>query len=362
MKLGFCRHNRKIMASFSVMHGGTMENELKIRQMFEKREHEMLSPFATFSDESKGREYEEEPCDIRPAFQRDRDRIIHCKAFRRLKDKTQVFLNPEGDHYRTRLTHTLEVAQIARSIARVLLLNEDLTEAIALGHDLGHTPFGHAGERALDRASSRGFRHHEQSVRVVRYLEKHGRGLNLSAEVLDGILNHQTVGKPATLEGRIVQISDKLAYVNHDIDDAIRGGIIKEEDIPENLVDIMGHNLRDRLNSAIHNIIWNSQGKPEVSMSEEYAEKMKALRKWMFENVYTNPTAKGEEGKAEKMIEYLFEYYMANPGLLPKEYEVYRETRGDDVETSICDYIAGMTDRYFVSTYTELMIPKAWKD
>ena len=339
-----------------------MENVLNIRQMFEKREHEMLSPYATFSDESKGRKYDEEPCDIRPAFQRDRDRIIHCKAFRRLKDKTQVFLNPEGDHYRTRLTHTLEVAQIARSIARALLLNEDLTEAIALGHDLGHTPFGHAGERALNRAAEKGFRHHEQSVRVVSCLEKHGRGLNLSEEVLDGIRNHQTVGKPKTLEGRIVQISDKLAYVNHDIDDAIRGGIIKEEDIPADLVDIMGHSLRDRLNSAIHNIIGNSQGKPWVSLSDEYAEKMAALRKWLFDNVYTNPTAKGEEGKAEKMIQYLFDYYKEHPELLPEEYETYRKTRGDDLETSICDYIAGMTDRYFVSTYSELMIPKAWKD
>ena len=339
-----------------------MDGELKIRQMFEKREHEMLSPYATFSDESEGREREEKPCDIRPAFQRDRDRIIHCKAFRRLKDKTQVFLSPERDHYRTRLTHTLEVAQIARSIARALLLNEDLTEAIALGHDLGHTPFGHAGERALNRVSEKGFQHHEQSVRVVRFLEKHGKGLNLSAEVIDGIRNHQTNGKPKTLEGNIVRISDKLAYVNHDIDDAIRGGIIKESDIPAGLVDIMGHNLRDRLNSAIHDIIRNSQGKPVVCMSEEYTEKMMGLRSWLFDNVYTNPTAKGEEGKAERMIEHLFEYYKEHPELLPDEYETYRRERGDSLETSICDYIAGMTDRFFVTKYGDLMIPKAWKE
>ncbi len=339
-----------------------MQQNLKIRQMFEKREHEMLSKYATFSDESKGRERDEEPCDIRPAFQRDRDRIIHCKAFRRLKDKTQVFLNPEGDHYRTRLTHTLEVSQIARSIARALMLNEDLTEAIALGHDLGHTPFGHAGERALNAICTSGFRHHEQSIRVCRFLEKKGKGLNLSYEVLDGIKNHQSSGKPSTLEGRIVQISDKIAYINHDIDDAIRGGIIKDSDLPKELVDIMGTTLRDRLNSAIHNIILNSWEKSEVSLSKEYAEKMFALRKWMFENVYTNPVAKGEEGKAESMIKYLFSYYMDHPELLPEENLELAGQRGESLETSICDYIAGMTDKYFVSTYSEIMIPKAWKD
>ena len=339
-----------------------MSTDLKIRQMFEQREHDILSPYATFSDSSRGRAREEEPCDIRPAFQRDRDRIIHCKAFRRLKDKTQVFLNPEGDHYMTRLMHTLEVTQIARSIAKALLLNEDLTEAIALSHDLGHTPFGHAGERALNSVNPTGFRHHEQSVRVVSVLEKRGRGLNLSLEVLDGILNHQTSGHPSTLEGRIVQISDKLAYVNHDIDDAIRGGIIKESDIPENLVDVMGHSLRDRLNSAIHNIIQNSQGKNFVSLTDEYAEKMAELRKWMFQNVYTNPVAKGEEGKAEKMIVHLYEFYRSHLEYLPEENLMICEKRNEPPETAICDYIAGMSDRYFVSTYSEIMIPKAWKD
>ena len=337
-----------------------MEYELNIRQMFEKREHDMLSPYACFSDESKGRERVEEPCDIRPAFQRDRDRIIHCKAFRRLKDKTQVFLIPEGDHYRTRLTHTLEVSQIARSIARALLLNEDLTEAIALSHDLGHTPFGHAGERALSRACSTGFKHHEQSVRVVKYLEKHGQGLNLSHEVIDGILNHQTKGNPQTLEGKIVQLSDKIAYVNHDIDDAIRGGIISGDDIPKEFSDLMGNNLSDRLNSAIHNVIMNSKDKPNVSLSDEYFEKLMGLRGWMFENVYTNPRAKGEEGKAEAMIEHLFAFYLEHKEDLPEDVLQQMEDRGESLETAICDYISGMTDRFFVMTYSDLIIPKAW--
>lgn len=338
-----------------------MEKSYNIRQTLEQREHMVLSPYASFSDCSKGRAREEEPCDIRPVFQRDRDRIIHSKAFRRLKDKTQVFLTPEGDHYRTRLTHTLEVCQIARSIARSLMLNEDLTEAIALGHDLGHTPFGHAGERALNRICSEGFEHHIQSIRVVEFLEKHGRGLNLSYEVLDGIKNHQTVGKPETLEGRIVQISDKIAYVNHDIDDAIRGGIIKAEDIPEKYTSVAGHSLRERLNSAIHNIIMNSFDKNYVAMTEEYQEVMNGLRSWLFSNVYTNPAAKGEEHKAESMIEQLFTYYTEHADEVPEEYHEYRIKRGESMERAICDYIAGMTDKYFVSTYTEIMIPKAWK-
>lgn len=338
-----------------------MESNYKIRQMLENREHLFLSQYAAFSDNSKGRAREEAPCDIRPVFQRDRDRIIHSKAFRRLKDKTQVFLTPEGDHYRTRLTHTLEVAQIARSISRSLMLNEDLTEAIALGHDLGHTPFGHAGERALNRVCSVGFHHHLQSIRVVEFLEKHGRGLNLTFEVLDGIKNHQTVGSPATLEGKVVQISDKIAYVNHDIDDAIRGGIIRESDIPSEYTDAAGHSLGERLNSAIHNIIMNSFEKGYVAMTDEYREVMQGLRSWMFANVYTNPTAKGEEHKAEAMIEQLFAYYMEHPDSVPEEYHEYRAERGESMEQAICDYIAGMTDKYFVSTYTEIMIPKAWK-
>lgn len=338
-----------------------MNSNYKIRQTLENREHLILSKYASFSDSTKGRAREEEHCDIRPVFQRDRDRIIHSKAFRRLKDKTQVFLTPEGDHYRTRLTHTLEVSQIARSISKSLMLNEDLTEAIALGHDLGHTPFGHAGERALNRACSNGFHHHLQSIRVVEFLEKHGKGLNLTYEVLDGIQNHQSVGKPSTLEGKVVQMSDKIAYVNHDIDDAIRGGIIKASDIPAEYTKIVGHSLRSRLSSAIHNIIMNSFEKDYVAMTPEYEAAMKGLRSWMFENVYTNPVAKGEEHKAEAMIEQLFAYYMEHPEMVPSEYHEYREIRGESLEQAICDYIAGMTDKYFVSTYTEIMIPKAWK-
>ncbi len=338
-----------------------MENELKIRQIFEKREHDMLRSYACFSDLSKGRDRYEEPCDIRPAFQRDRDRIIHCKAFRRLKDKTQVFLNPEGDHYRTRLTHTLEVAQIARSISRALLLNEDLTEAIALAHDLGHTPFGHAGERALNRVSPKGFQHHKQGERVVKYLEKHGLGLNLSFEVIDGILNHQTSGNPATLEGKVVRLADKIAYINHDIDDAIRGGIIENSDIPKEFTEMMGNSLSDRLNSAVHNVIINSENKPEVSLSDEYRECLYGLRKWLFGNVYTNPKAKGEEGKAEAMIEHLYHYYTEHPEDIPGYEEDMSRPWYTDLDTEICDYISGMTDRFFVMTYSNLILPSAWK-
>lgn len=338
-----------------------MESDYRIRQMLEQREHLLFSEYASFSDCSRGRGREEKPCDIRPAYQRDRDRIIHSKAFRRLKDKTQVFLTPEGDHYRTRLTHTLEVAQISRSIARALKLNEDLVEATALAHDLGHTPFGHAGERALNSVCSKGFKHHLQSIRVVEFLEKHGKGLNLSWEVIDGIKNHQTSGHPATLEGKIVQMSDKIAYVNHDIDDAVRAGIIKESDIPSQYTNLMGSCLRDRLNSAIHNIIMNSFDKPNVSMTDEYREAMLGLRNWMFENVYTNPVAKGEEHKAESMICQMFDYYMNNPEMIPEEFHNNIHLRNEELEMAVCDYIAGMTDKYFVSTYMDIMIPKAWK-
>jgi dGTPase len=243
-----------------------MELNLNIRQKMELREHEILSPYASFSDCSSGRDFEEEPCDIRPVYQRDRDRILHCKAFRRLEHKTQVFLAPEGDHYRTRLTHTLEVSQISRTIATALRLNEDLTEAIALGHDLGHTPFGHAGERALNRICPNGFEHHLQSIRVVELLEKHGRGLNLTREVRDGIKNHQTEGRPSTLGGKIVRLSDKIAYINHDIGDAIRGRLITEEEIPKEYTDILGHSLDQRLNTLIHDIVINSDIHPSRTL------------------------------------------------------------------------------------------------
>ena len=333
---------------------------LNIRQQQEIREHEILSPYASFSDCSKGRDRQEKQCDIRPCYQRDRDRIIHSKAFRRLKLKTQVFLAPKGDHYRTRLIHTLEVAQNARTIARALRLNEDLTEAIALGHDLGHTPFGHAGERALDRVYKEGFRHCEQSVRVVEVLEKSGKGLNLTVEVRDGILNHKTSGNPMTLEGCIVRFSDKIAYVNADIDDAIRANIITEDMIPKDLRDILGVTVKQRLNTLIHDIIINSQDKDHICMSKEVQQALFDIRKFMFTNVYTNPLAKSEESKAEKLVEDLFEYYNSNIDRLPEDFLYLINEKGMDRERVVCDYIAGMTDNYAVETYKSLTIPVSW--
>lgn len=333
---------------------------INIRQKLEIREHEYLSPYAAFSDASLGRDRMEEPCDIRPMYQRDRDRILHCKAFRRLKHKTQVFLAPEGDHYRTRLTHTLEVSQNARTIARALRLNEDLTEAIALGHDLGHTPFGHAGERALNEICPEGFEHHKQSIRVVELLENHGKGLNLTKEVRDGILNHQSKGTPHTLEGKVVRLSDKIAYINHDIDDAIRGHIIKEEEIPEEFRDILGSSSAQRLNTLIHDIVSNSEGKDDIHMSPKVHTAMFDMRKFMFDSVYTNPLAKGEESKAKEMIRYLFEYYTSHLELLPEEYLVMVKVRSESETRVVCDYIAGMTDRFAVAKFTELTIPRSW--
>lgn len=333
---------------------------MTIREQMEQREKECLSPYATLSIHSRGREVPEEQCDIRPVFQRDRDRILHCKAFRRLKQKTQVFLLPKGDHYRTRLTHTLEVSQNARTIAKALRLNEDLAEAISLGHDLGHTPFGHAGERALNDVCPGGFRHNEQSVRVVQFLEKDGRGLNLTWEVRDGILNHQTAGSPSTLEGQIVRLSDKIAYINHDIDDAIRGGIIAEEDIPKELRNTLGKNVRERLNRLIHDVITNSMDQPSIRMSDEISQAMAELRKYMFANVYQNPQAKGEEGKAVQMVEKLYLYYEDRIELLP-EHNRKRIELGDSEEQAVCDYIAGMTDTYAVKKFEDIFVPKAWK-
>lgn len=336
-----------------------MPDGLNIRENMERREHEVLSPFAAFSDQTKGRDRKEEKCDIRPEYQRDRDRILHCKAFRRLKGKTQVFLAPEGDHYRTRLTHTLEVAQNARTIARALRLNEDLAEAIALGHDLGHTPFGHAGERALARVCPGGFEHQLQSIRVVEKLEKDGAGLNLTKEVRDGIQNHKTIGKPHTLEGKIVQFSDKIAYINHDIDDAVRGHVITEDDIPKELTDILGHSSRERLNTLIHDIVMQS-GNGEIRMSEKIYKAMMELRGYMFSNVYTNQGAKGEEKKAEAMVEQLYYYYAGHLELLPDEYQRAIRDRNEPDCRVVCDYVAGMTDRYAVQKYKEIMIPDAW--
>ena len=333
---------------------------MNFREEQEKNEHERLSEYASFSDESRGRETEEEECDLRTVYQRDRDRIIHCKSFRRLKHKTQVFLAPDDDHYRTRLTHTLEVSQISRSISRALKLNEDLTEAIALGHDLGHTPFGHVGERTLSRCSGRPFRHNEQSVRVVEKLENRGAGLNLTWEVRDGILNHKTSCTPATLEGAVVRLSDKIAYVNHDIDDAIRGNILKESDLPESIVNVLGHNTRDRIDYLIHDVINNSRDKSKVSMSENTAEALAELRKYMFEYLYTNPVAKKEEKKAERLLETLYGYYFEDYTRLNTE-SIEMIYMGEPVETVICDYIAGMTDNYATETFKNIYLPKSWR-
>ncbi len=277
-----------------------------------------------------------------------------------MKHKTQVFLAPEGDHYRTRLTHTLEVSQIARTISKALLLNEDLTEAIALGHDLGHTPFGHSGEAVLNRLCESGFEHSEQSVRIVEVLEKDGKGLNLTYETVDGIRNHQTSGHPSTCEGQVVRLSDKIAYLNHDVDDAIRGGLITEDDLPRAYTDILGKNVHDRLNSLICDVIYNSAGKDVIVMSEPYAEAMRGLRSWMFSHVYTGGKAKEEEYKAQQMIELLFRHYMKYPGELAREYRMLIE-RGESRERVVCDYISGMTDNYAIEKFEELFVPKGWR-
>lgn len=332
---------------------------MELRNEQEEQEFKLLSQFAAKSRLTKGRAHWEEKCDIRTEFQRDRDRILHCKAFRRLKHKTQVFISPEGDHYRTRLTHTLEVSQIARTIARALHLNEDLTEAIALGHDLGHTPFGHAGESALDRLCSTGFEHCSQSIRVVERLEKEGRGLNLTWEVLDGILNHRTKGKPSTLEGKVVQLSDKIAYINHDIDDAIRAGVLAKDAIPKEIVEVIGASSSERINTMIRDTIKNSGGKMDIKMSGEMKKSMGSLRNFMFTHVYTDERATREGKKVDSMINDLFKFYMENPYETEKEFvELIKE--GEDVEKVVCDYIACMTDRYAISVYTKLFIPTSW--
>lgn len=331
-----------------------------IRENMELLERNYLSPFATLSQNSRGRDRAEAQCDIRPVFQRDRDRILHCKAFRRLKHKTQVFLTPKGDHYRTRLTHTLEVSQNARTVAKALRLNEDLAEAIALGHDLGHTPFGHAGEYMLNEICEDGFKHNEQSVRIVEKLEKSGEGLNLTWEVRDGILNHQTSLMPSTLEGKIVRLSDKIAYINHDIDDAIRAKVLSEADIPIEYREILGTTTRKRLDTLIHNIVTNSLNKNDICMSREVEEAMRGLRKFMFQNVYRNPRAKGEEERAKALLSRLFQYYVVHIDLLPKWYLEMME-QGEKKERIVCDYIAGMTDQYAIAKFEEYFMPKAWQ-
>ena len=328
------------------------EKTLKIEEKF-------FSPFAFKSKDTVGRLRQEQPCPMRTPFQRDRDRILHCKAFRRLKNKTQVFFSPEGDHYRTRLTHTLAVSQVARGIARALSLNEDLTEAIALGHDLGHTPFGHSGERILNELSSHGFKHNEQSGRVVDVLENDGLGLNLTREVVDGIINHKLGTVPKTLEGMAVSLADRIAYINHDIDDAIDGGFIKIEDIPSDIRNLLGDTSRARINVMLNSIYVNSEGKNKVEMQPQIEDATMRLRDFMFERVYNDKTFKDEEQRAKHMITALFNHYKNSPEKLPEFY--VKRLSIDDMDTVLCDYISGMSDMYAVKTFSEIFIPKNWK-
>lgn len=337
------------------MRGG---NAMDIRQGFEANERMLLSRDACLSESSRGRERAEAPDGIRTCFMRDRDRILHCKSFRRLKHKTQCFLSPEGDHYRTRLTHTLEVSQISRTIARALKLNEDLTEAIALGHDLGHTPFGHAGEKALDDVCPGGFRHNEQSLRVVEKLEKNGEGLNLTYEVRQGILRHTGNALPDTMEGRIIRFADRIAYINHDIDDAIRGDILKEEDIPRSISDVLGDRHSMRINTLVVKMIEYGQKTHAIGLDDEYQKAMDDLRAFMFEYVYRNPRAKGEEVKGIDILKKLYEYFCKNSDALPPEYRLSVEKYG--LETAVRDYIAGMTDRFAIAKYEDIFVPKGW--
>ena len=330
---------------------------MTVREMTENMETKMLAPYACFSKNTKGRIHEISPCEVRTAFQRDRDRVIHAKAFRRLKHKTQVFLAPAGDHYRTRLTHTMEVSQIARTIARGLRLNEDLTEAIALAHDLGHTPFGHTGERVLDEICANGFRHFEQSLRVIDFLEG-GKGLNLTYEVRDGVLNHAGDNEAETLEGKIIKIADRIAYINHDIDDAVRGGIIKADAIPKECTDVLGKTHGERINTVICDIISTSSGEPKVEMSEPVLDAMVKLRDFMFDEVYMSSIARSEEKRANTVITMLFEHFMKNPDRLPEMPENHLEQFG--LEQTVCDYIAGMTDNFAIHQFNELFVPKRW--
>ena len=325
-----------------------------VRERVCANEELFLSKYAVRSAETKGRLREETSCDFRTEFQRDRDRIIYSNSFKRLKNKTQVFCAPEGDHFITRMTHTFDVAQIARSISRTLSLNEDLAEAIALGHDLGHTPFGHVGEKVLDKLSSHGFMHNEQSLRVVDVIEKAGRGLNLTIEVRDGILQHKSSGKPMTLEGEAVSLADRIAYINHDIEDAIRGGVIKEEDLPKRAVKVLGNKTKTRINTAIADIWKTSLDQPFVRMSDEVMAATNELRDFMFENVYAL-TNKAMQDRAERMLTQMFEYFMSHIDELPKGYLTNLEKDGKD--RVVCDYISGMTDRYAVNAFEQLFIP-----
>jgi len=329
-----------------------------IRDIFLEREKTVLSPYACLTSNTRGREHPYTPCENRTEFQRDRDKIIHSQSFRRLMYKTQVFLAPTGDHYRTRMTHTLEVSQIARIIARALRLNEDLTEAIALGHDLGHTPFGHAGESALQSCFDPEFTHYKQSLRVVEVLENDGHGLNLTYEVRDGIVNHTGKHMAATLEGVIVKFADRIAYINHDIDDARRAGILKIEDIPKDIRAVLGDGHSERINNMVTSMIRMSTDKNEIAMEPEVGEATDALRDFLFDTVYRNPIAKAEEGKSKELLVRLFEYYVSHPEKLPEHYRK-RESE-DSIERRVCDFVSGMTDRYAIELYSNLYVPRVW--
>ncbi len=328
---------------------------MTIRERTQLLEEQILSPYAALSKNSAGRDRPEDECEMRTPYQRDRDRILHCKSFRRLKHKTQVFLSPEGDHYRTRLTHTLEVSQIARTISRGLLLNEDLTEAISLGHDLGHTPFGHAGERALDALYGAGFRHYEQSVRIVEKLENGGKGLNLTAEVRDGVLCHTKGREAKTMEGRVVRLADRIAYINHDIDDAVRAGVLEEKDIPRE-AEILGDRKSARINTLVRSVLENTTGS-ELRMDPEIQQAFDVLYEFMFKHVYLNPYAKKEEKKVPGLIGALYEY-LKRPEHLPEDLREMAEHEG--AERVACDYIAGMTDHFAVKLFQKVYVPKFW--
>ena len=318
-----------------------------------------LSPYAAKNAECRGREVPLPGSDTRTEYQRDRDRIIHCQSFRRLMNKTQVFLAPAGDHYRTRLTHTLEVTQIARTLARALRLNEDLTEAIGLGHDLGHTPFGHAGERAMRKCFDPDFAHYKQSLRVVEVLERGGVGLNLTWEVRDGIVNHAGADMASTLEGVLVKFADRIAYINHDIDDACRAGILRAQDIPQRLREVLGQDHGERINTMVTSIIRSSIDQPQISMEPHIQEATEELRAFLFENVYFNPVAKSQESKSEQLLIRLFEHYVQHPDKMPELY--YKNTEREPVERCVCDFLSGMTDRYAIETYRALHIPEVWR-
>lgn len=333
---------------------------MNIRLLLEQQEHTRLSPLAAFADRSSGRprQEEEREGDVRTCYQRDVDRIVHCKSFRRLMHKTQVFLRPEGDHYRTRMTHTIEVTRIARTAARALSLNEDLTEAIAMGHDLGHTPFGHAGEAALSRCIGKPFRHNEQSLRVVDDLENDGRGLNLTNEVRMGIVGHTGEYIPETLEGQIVRRSDQIAYVNHDIDDAIRGGILSADAIPTAISDVLGNTHSGRINTLVCNMVETSREAGKIALTPEVDKALADLRSFMFEHVYRSPVAKGQESKAKDMLCRLYDYYITHPEALPADFQP--QLSFDGMERTVCDYIAGMTDNYAVDTFQRIFVPFGW--